>query len=338
MNANLNRSLLCAVLVLSAAVSAQTRIVELTLHPAAITESARKYALLPRADRLTDADALPLYEKAIQLMPKDVDQKQIREWLELPVGQFPRQEADQVVQRHVESLRLVVQATRCADCNWPEFTPNMKIPDLTKYRELAFVTSLWARLEISRGQYKGASAAIQTELAMARHLGQAPTTVQVLVGAAIAGLAAKELDQWVQGSNSPNLHPALQTLPEPLIDMEKAAENERANLKKHTSLIRRQFEKPPKQAFDRIRTVGMRLDNHVNALQALEAIRHYAAMHDGQLPRALGDITGTDVPNDLNSGKAFEYRRTATGATLRSAVPEGGKDRDAVHYQIVLRK
>ena len=87
----MKRTLLCTALLLSAVVPAQGRIVELTLHPAAITESARKYTLLPRADRLTDADAVPLYRKAIQLMPRGVDQKQIREWLELPVGQLPQQ-------------------------------------------------------------------------------------------------------------------------------------------------------------------------------------------------------------------------------------------------------
>jgi hypothetical protein len=84
--------------------------------------------------------------------------------------------------------------------------------------------------------------------------------------------------------------------------------------------------------------ITKRLDNHINAIQVVEAIRHYAAMHNGQLPQALSDIKDVEVPNDLVSGKAFEYRRTSTGATLKSAIPEAGNERDAVHYEITLKK
>ena len=40
---------------------------ELVVYPAKIPESAQKYQLLPEADK--DADAVPLYEKAIQALP-----------------------------------------------------------------------------------------------------------------------------------------------------------------------------------------------------------------------------------------------------------------------------
>lgn len=92
------------------------------------------------------------------------------------------------------------------------------------------------------------------------------------------------------------------------------------------------------RAHDRVRMAAKRLDNHLNALQVVEAIRHYAATHDSQLPEKLSDVSQTEVPKDLMSDKPFEYRRTTAGATLRSAIPEGGKERDAICFEIVLQK
>jgi c-di-GMP-binding flagellar brake protein YcgR len=87
-----------------------------------------------------------------------------------------------------------------------------------------------------------------------------------------------------------------------------------------------------------MRMIQRRANTRLNALQCLEAIRHYAATHEGQLPEALSDISDVEIPKDLMSGKAFEYHRTTTGATLQSAIPEGGNERDAVHYEIVVKK
>ena len=325
-------------ILLFAVVAVHAQTVELTLHPAKVDEPAQTYRLLVKTDKQTDADAMPLYEKAIQSIPKGINRKQIYEWLERPIEQFPQKAAEEVIQKHLESLRLVAKATRCKECNWPKWKPGTDPPDMKGYRDLTFVIRLWARLEICRGRYKNATVAMQTAFGMAQHLGQAPTIVQTLVGAAAGGSVCRELEQFVQTKDSPNLHGALVNLPEPLIGVEKAIESERANLKDHNVLVRMQMEKILKPALDRVRLNAKRLDNHVNALQVVEAIRHYAATHDGQLPQALSDISDIDVPNDLISGQAFAYRRTASGATLKSAIPEGFKERHAIHYEIVLNK
>ena len=319
-------------ILLFAVVTAHGQTVELTLHPAKVDETAQTYRLLVKTDKLTDGDATALYEKAIQLIPKGFNQKQIQEWFKRPIEQFPQQQAEAVIQKHLESLRLVARAVRCRDCHWPAWEPGTEPPDLSGYRELAFVIRLWARLEISRGQYKNAVIAFQTAFGMAKHHGQGPTIVQTLVGGSIGGMMGRELEQYVQGKDAPNLHAALADMPEPLVNMERAIEDERAHLKDQNALARM------KTAFDRVRLNSARLDNHVNALQVVEAIRHYAATHDGQLPQALSDISDIEVPNDKISGKAFEYRRTASGATLKSAIPEGLKERHAIHYEIVLKK
>jgi 2-methylaconitate cis-trans-isomerase PrpF len=91
-------------------------------------------------------------------------------------------------------------------------------------------------------------------------------------------------------------------------------------------------------AFDRIRLISKRLENNLNGLQCVEAIRHYAASHDGQLPENLSDISQMEIPKDVMSGKAFEYRRTSAGAVLKSVMPQGGGPKDMVNYVIVLKK
>ena len=312
--------------------------VKLTVWPAKAPVSPDKLRLLPKAEDLTDADAVPLYEKAVQAMPRGIKQYQIREWLKLPPEQLPQQQAEEMVQKYLESLKLVVQATKCKQCNWPDWKPGAEIPNLPEYRELAFVIQLWARLEISRGGHQGALLAMQAGFAMAKHLGEAPTIMQGLVGIAMTAMMCREVEYFVQAKDAPSLHAALANLPEPFVDVEKAIEKERANLKDYNVLVRRQFEEQLKPAHERTRLISKRLANNVNGLQCVEAIRHYAATHEGQLPETLSDISDVEVPKDLMSGKPFQYRRTADGVELQSTMPEGGGPGDTIRYEIVLRK
>jgi hypothetical protein len=312
--------------------------VRLTVYPVKSPSSAGKNRLLPMAEDLSDADAVPLYEKAVQSMPRNIRQDHIREWLKLPPDQLPQQQADEMVQKYMKSLKLVVQATKCKQCRWPDWRPGTQIANLNEYRELVFAIELWARLELSRSDYDGALHAMQTGFAMARQMGEGPTIIQDMVGISMAAMMCREVEYFVQAKNAPNLYAALADLPRPFIDVEKAIAKERENLKDYNSLVRRQFEKQLNSAYDRVRLTSKRLSNNLNALQCVEAIRDYAATHDGRPPGALSDISDVEVPNDLMSDKAFQYRRTADGAELQSAVPEGGSPRDAIRYEVVLRK
>lgn len=311
--------------------------VTLMIHPLKMSESAEAYRLFETSEELIETDAFPLYKKAIQQMPKGNQQK-IREWFKLPVEQFPQKEAENVLQKYSESLRLVARAARCGKCNWPQWKPGQVPPDAKGYRDLTYILRAQARLDYSRGRYKDALVAMQTSFGMAKHLGQAPTIIQAMIGGAMGGVTCREIESFVQCKDSPNLYAALANLPEPITDVNIAIESESANLKDYNILLRKQFEKQLKPAHNRVRLIAKRLDNHVNALQVVEAIRHYAATHDGRLPKTLSDIKDKDIPNDLISGKAFEYRRTVPGAMLKSAIPKGGKEKDAVHYEIEIKK
>jgi hypothetical protein len=59
-----------------------------------------------------------------------------------------------------------------------------------------------------------------------------------------------------------------------------------------------------------------RLDRKIEALRVMEAIRLYAAGHEGQLPDKLVDITEVPLPNDPGTGLPFEYERDKDTATL----------------------
>ena len=46
----------------------------------------------------------------------------------------------------------------------------------------------------------------------------------------------------------------------------------------------------------------------IAALRCVEAVRLYAAAHDGQLPASLEDVKDVPLPLDPVHGKPFEYR------------------------------
>ncbi|MHC4324290.1 MAG: hypothetical protein ACYSUX_08460 [Planctomycetota bacterium] len=315
-------------------------LVRLTIYPAKAGGLEKKYQLMVKVEDQIDSDAVPLYEKAVKSIPKDFDQEQITEWLKLPVEQLPQQQAEEALQKYLEPLKLVARAARCKECNWPEWKPGYQPVDLSGYRKLAYILRLWARLEISRRGYEGATIAMRTAFGMARHLGQAPMIIQALVGAAVGEVICREVEQFVQAKDSPNLYRALADLPRPFVDVEKAIENEKkVSLDSAPNkLIREQIVKQKAEMFDRVRSISKRLDNNLNGLQCVEAIRHYAATHEGQLAETLSNISQMEVPKDVMSGKAFEYRRTSAGAVLKSVMPEGGRPKDMVHYEIVLKE
>ena len=60
----------------------------------------------------------------------------------------------------------------------------------------------------------------------------------------------------------------------------------------------------------------MRIDREVASLRVIEALRIYAARHDGRLPERLDDIDQVPVPNNPATGKPFVYRLEGTTGIL----------------------
>ena len=334
----MKRVFICLIILLLVAVAADGRTVELTLHPAKAPEPAQKYRLLLKAEEQSDADAVPLYEKAVENLPKNVKPDQIRKWRKTPADKLPRQQVQSTLEKYKPSLQLVEQAVKCKQCNWPPFNPGPLPENLSEYRELIFVIALQARLQIAEGQYEQSIGTIRTGFTMARQIGEAPNLTQGLVGVAIGALMCRELEQFIQGPNAPNLYQSLGTLPKPLVDITKTIELEIANLKNYNFLLRRQFEKQLKPAHERVRMIMNRLDRHVAALQCVEALRLYAAAHDGKFPKELSSITEVPVPNDPVMQKPFVYRCTGPNAVLEAPAPKGATEREAIRYELKLKE
>ncbi|MFO0844263.1 MAG: hypothetical protein U0797_18015 [Gemmataceae bacterium] len=82
------------------------------------------------------------------------------------------------------------------------------------------------------------------------------------------------------------------------------------------------------------RRVQGRLEQRVALLRCVEALRLYAAAHDGKLPARLSDC-GVPLPADPFTGKPFRYELDGNSAHLRGGAKETGPE---VDYLVTLRK
>ena len=91
-------------------------------------------------------------------------------------------------------------------------------------------------------------------------------------------------------------------------------------------------------ALDRCTSRQVAVEIHLDALRIIEALRMYAAAHDGQLPNKLSDVSEAPVPSDPGTGGPFEYSHEGDTATLVSHVPGDPPDRNGVRYRVTIRK
>jgi hypothetical protein len=81
--------------------------------------------------------------------------------------------------------------------------------------------------------------------------------------------------------------------------------------------------------------VELRLDRQIAALRVIEAVRIYAAEHNGTLPEALDQITEVPVPDDPANGAPFIYRAADSAAILHST--RSGLAPEST-YRIMIRR
>jgi hypothetical protein len=93
-------------------------------------------------------------------------------------------------------------------------------------------------------------------------------------------------------------------------------------------------------AIRKVYAATARLDRQIAALRCVEAIRLYAAAHDGKLPAALDQITEVPVPIDPMTGKSFEYKVDGNKATLSAAAPPGvsARPQNALAYELIMKR
>jgi hypothetical protein len=76
-----------------------------------------------------------------------------------------------------------------------------------------------------------------------------------------------------------------------------------------------------------------RTERRFAALRCVEALRLYAADHDGRLPEKLADITAVPVPPDPVTGKPFDYH--VDGGKARLAAPVLPNEKPVPGYTLV---
>jgi hypothetical protein len=89
---------------------------------------------------------------------------------------------------------------------------------------------------------------------------------------------------------------------------------------------------------DRVLARQARSERTVAALRIIEALRMYAAAHDGKLPEKLDDVTEAPIPNDPGTDRPFEYSREGDTATLVSQVPGDSQPNNGLRYRVTIRK
>ena len=316
--------------------------IELNVKPSNAAKSDQQIRLLPENKELIDGDAVKLYEKAIESFPQDFPSQKFSEWRKTPSDQLPMQEVQSELKKLKPALDLVIHATRCKECNWPDIKPEEAqeyySDDLKIYRNLAYAIVVQTKIQIYQGQYDNAIDSIKTGLKIANHLGDAPSLVQSMVGIAIGDRHLISVEELLQSDNAPNLYWALKDLPQPLTDARKAIKVETDNLKNYNGLLRSEFEKILKPAHDRILKQMNYIDRKIAALQGIEALRLYAGTHEGKFPDKLSDVTDNDIPNDPVTKKPFSYTSTGSEIVLQLDGTEGSEGRDAVRYEIKLKK
>jgi hypothetical protein len=84
----------------------------------------------------------------------------------------------------------------------------------------------------------------------------------------------------------------------------------------------------------------MRLERHIAFLRCVEAIRLYAAAHDGKLPVSLADINEVPLPPDPVTGKGFDYQVQGDKAILVRPELPGEKPNQATRwiYELKLQR
>jgi hypothetical protein len=91
-------------------------------------------------------------------------------------------------------------------------------------------------------------------------------------------------------------------------------------------------------ALDKVANSQVRLERNLAALRVVEALRMYAAAHDGKLPDKLADVTEVPIPDDPGTGKAFEYSRAGDTATVVSQIAAEPQAASGIRYRVSIRK
>ena len=214
--------------------------VALTVSSAAAPVPALKYEFLPKGTDKHAGNAAIGYYQAILLRPvgpKDAAKakkhaEQENAFRNVPVEELSARELTVFLKPHKASFRLADHAAAATHCDWHRENQlsgegiDAILTDLQQHRELAGAISLRVRLAAAEDKFDDATLALRTGLVHAKHVGEGPTYLHMLVGLAMANVQLKRIEDVLQRPGSPNYYWALTTLPRPFLDPRPACDGE----------------------------------------------------------------------------------------------------------------
>ncbi len=210
---------------------------KVTIRPAPEPTPALKYQLLPPLPDRTPGNAAVLYNRILIQLPSAMNEEtseKVAKWAstDLAIADLPLDEVRKTLQPFQSAMGELAIAARRESCQWDiPFQEGrnpfgLLLPELQQQRQLARILVVNIRLAIGEGRMDEAIQMLQTGFAFARDVGNGPTLIHGLVGAAICGIMTAEVEELVQQADAPNLYWALTVLPRPLVDLRRGLETE----------------------------------------------------------------------------------------------------------------
>jgi hypothetical protein len=211
-------------------------VTKLVIAPAAEPDPPLKYSLVPAYGDLQPGNAATSYYRAITLLPTDENlvfgDEQTR-WCEVPLAEFPCDEARKWLNRFHGALSELRVATLRETCDWNHRVRELQgldpveflLPEMQKLRELARILRVKARLEIAERRFDDALATMTMGYRLAKNIEDSPLLISALVGIAVAKVMEPCVTDWME-AGGPNLYWALASLPDPLFDIRTAMQQE----------------------------------------------------------------------------------------------------------------
>jgi hypothetical protein len=210
------------------------RVIRLAPQASAKQVSDLQYRLLPDPLARTPGNAAPLWRLAAEALrggPRKFTEKE--RIMYTPLKDLPRREVKEFLHSVRGALRLAHEAARRERCDWE--IPPLTLQSIQEYqpwegvqrcREIAALLGVQYRLQLAEERYDAAAETLQTGFALARHLAESDLLIDDLVGIAIASIMMSHVEEWMQMPGSPNLYWSLTALPQPLLDVRRAVEQD----------------------------------------------------------------------------------------------------------------
>jgi hypothetical protein len=234
---------LVPIIVLFAAVPAVAQppaaVKKLTVTAAAEPTPALKFTLLPSLMDRGPGNAALEYHRAFAAFPSGLSaadrskaEEKATEWLKDSPDKAPPAEVRRLLDDFGGAFRHADRAARSDRCDW-ELDTRVRTDilgtmnhEIGPMRDLGRYVAWRTRSEVAAGRYDDAAQSLRTGFQIARHTGEVPMLIHLLVAASIAQEQLESIEAWVARPGSPNLYWALSGLPRPFVDLRRSVEAE----------------------------------------------------------------------------------------------------------------